>query len=130
MKAIVLNIHDMFGRRYKMVILANNDDDLAQIWDKYPYTEVESVDYVQYVMDKNYKQIHEDVEEFIKDRTFNHLNAIVLNVHDIFDKRYKMVILATDEDNLTQIWQQYPYTEVESKDYVDYVLDKNTYYRI
>ena len=57
MKAIVLNIQGMFGRRYKSVILADDNDDLEEICKKFPYSEVESVDYVDFVMDKNYKRI-------------------------------------------------------------------------
>lgn len=129
MKAIVLNIHDMFGRRYKSLIVCNDTDNLDEIWDKYPYTEVESVDYVKYVMDKTYEDLREDVEEFIKDKTYNHLTAIILNIHDIFGKRYKEVILANDNDNLEEIWNKYPYTEVESVDFVNFVKDKN-YHRI
>lgn len=125
MKAIVLNIHDMFGNRYKSLIVCNDNDNLEEVWSKYPYTEVESVDYTEYVMDKNYKDIHEDVDEFIKDKTYNHLTAIVLNIYDMFGNRYKMVILANDNDNLEEIWNKYPYTEVESIDYVEYVMDKN-----
>ena len=57
MKAIILNHYDIFGKRYKSVILADDNDNLEEIRKKYPYTEVESVDYVDDVMDKNYKRI-------------------------------------------------------------------------
>lgn len=129
MKAIILNINDMFGRRSKNLIVCNDTDNLDEIWNKYPYTEVEGGDYVNFVMDKTYHQIRENVEEFIKDKTFNYLKAIILNIHDMFGRRYKSVILADDTDNLDEIWSKYPYTEVESVVYVNFVMDK-TYKQI
>ena len=129
MKAIILNNYDVFGKRDKSLIVCNDTDNLEEIWGKYPYTEVESVDYVDDVMDKTYNDIHEDVEKFIENKTFKHLTAIILNIYDMFGKRYKMVILATDSDNLEEIWNKYPYTEVESVDYVNFVMDK-TYNQI
>lgn len=57
MKAILLNHHDIFGKRYKSVILCKDNETMEEVMKRYPYSEIESYEPVKYVMDSNFKSL-------------------------------------------------------------------------
>lgn len=57
MKAIILNHHDIFGKRYKSIILCNDNETVEDVMARYPYSEIESYEEAKYVVDSNFKSI-------------------------------------------------------------------------
>ena len=51
MKAIILNHHDIFGRRYKSVIICEDNETMEEVMNRYPYSEIENYEEAKYVVD-------------------------------------------------------------------------------
>ena len=58
MKAIILHHHDIFGNRYKSVIVCK-DEEVETVINNYTATEVEQFEVCNYVFDSNYNPIKE-----------------------------------------------------------------------